>query len=307
MNELLFDAAGRLRSGWRAVIFFIAFSVLAFAMIGIAVVVIAQFPIPESASTPLRIAIPFAISTALALLIGWGCARLFERLPYRSLGAGFTRGWLTHFVVGCGVGAIAFVFALVATMVAGGIQISLNRTSTSGEITETLVSTLVVLAVGAASEETLFRGYILQTFLRSGHAQFAVAMTAFLFASVHFANPDFSGLSWLNTLIAGIWFAVAYVKTRDLWFPIGIHLAWNWLQGPIFGISVSGISGFASAPLFRAADTGPAWLTGGNYGIEGGLACTLALILSMVTIWFMPGIKADEEMIKLTSPTQPES
>ena len=307
MNDLLFDPIGRLRSGWRALIFFFTYGLLAFVLIGLAVVVIAQFPIAETTATPLRIAIPFVLSTALALLIGWACLRLFERLPYRALGASFTRRWFAHFWIGTALGTVAFLIALIAAMVAGGIHVSLNTTSTGGEITETLVSTLVVLAVGAASEEAFFRGYFLQTFLRSGYTQFAVALTAFVFASVHFANPDFSGLSWFNTLVAGIWFAVAYLKTRDLWFPIGIHLAWNWLQGPVFGISVSGISGFASAPLFRATDTGPAWLTGGNYGIEGGLACTVALIMSTAMIWYMPGVRADEELLKLTSVSRPGS
>ncbi|MFL6374616.1 MAG: CPBP family intramembrane glutamic endopeptidase [Pyrinomonadaceae bacterium] len=307
MNELLFDNSGRLRSGLRALIFFVAFAIVAFALIGLAVVAIAQLPIPETAAAPLRIAVPFAISAAIALLVGWACAWLFEKLPYRSLGASLTKGWLSHFIIGCAVGGLAFLLALIATMASGGIHISRNTVSSNNEITETLVSTFIVLAIGAASEETLFRGYILQTFLRSGHTQFAVALTAFLFASVHFANPDFSGLSWLNTLLAGIWFAVAYVKTRDLWFPIGIHLAWNWLQGPVFGISVSGITGFASAPLLRATDTGPEWLTGGNYGIEGGLACTLALVLSSIMIWYMPGIRADEEMLALTSLKRPGS
>lgn len=307
MNKFFFDSSGRLRSGWRAAVFFIAFSVLAFALIGLSVVLIAQFPVSETAAVPLRIAIPFVISTLLALLVGWGCAKFFEKLPFRSLGASFSRGWLAHLVLGMGVGVIAFLIALVTTMVAAGIHISLNGSSTGGEIAQTLVSTLVIFAVGAASEETLFRGYFLQTLLRSGHAQFAVAITAFLFASVHFANPDFSGLSWLNTLLAGVWFAIAYLKTRDLWFPFGIHLAWNWLQGPVFGISVSGIKDIASAPLFRATDTGPVWLTGGDYGIEGGLACTLALLISTVMIWYLPGVKADQEMIELTSVRRPAS
>jgi membrane protease YdiL (CAAX protease family) len=302
MNELFFDDQGRLRSGWRAVMFFIAYTILAFGLVGIAVIVIApQLGIPETGGTPSAIALPFAISATLALLVGWGCAKLFEKLPYRSLGAAFSGGWLVHLTIGLALGGLTFVIALVPTTVAGGIHLSVNRLSPAGAITGTLLTSLVVLAIGAASEETLFRGYMFQTLLRSGHTQFAVAMTAFLFASVHFANPDFDALSWLNTLIAGIWFAVAYLKTRDLWFPFGIHLAWNWLQGPVFGISVSGVTGFASAPLFRAADSGPAWLTGGNYGIEGGLACTLALIISIGMIWYLPGVKANPEMVELTS------
>jgi len=308
MNELFFDHEGRLRSGWRAVIFFIAYTLLAFALVGFVVLVIApRVGLAETATSPLAVAMPFAISAALALLVGWACSRLFEKLPYRSLGAGLTRGWLTHLVIGLVVGGIAFLIALFPTILAGGIHLSLNQLSPTSGIIETLLTTLLVLAVGAASEETLFRGYMFQTLLRSGHTQFAVGMTAFLFASVHFANPDFDPISWLNTLIAGIWFAVAYLKTRDLWFPFGIHLAWNWLQGPVFGISVSGISGFASAPLFRATDTGPAWLTGGNYGIEGGLASTFALLLSIAMIWYLPGIKPDPEMIELTSLKRPVS
>lgn len=145
------------------------------------------------------------------------------------------------------------------------------------------------------------RGYVLQTFFRSDLKGFGVMLTAFLFASGHMSNPNFAFFPWLNTLLAGIWFAVAYLKTRDLWFPFGIHLAWNWLQGPVFGISVSGISGFASDPLFRATDNGPAWLTGGSYGIEGGVACTLALLVSTAMIWLIPGLNPNEELLALTS------
>jgi hypothetical protein len=138
--------------------------------------------------------------------------------------------------------------------------------------------------------------------MRSDHLNLAVALTAFLFAAAHGGNPGVNGLAWANTLLAGIWFAVAYLKTRDLWLPFGIHLAWNWLQGPVFGISVSGITGFAADPLMRATDNGPAWLTGGEYGIEGGVACLVALAISTVVIWKMPGVQADPELVALTSP-----
>lgn len=303
MTRLLFDNSGRLRSGWRALLFFISFSLLAFALIGLTLVVMAQIPITESAAAPLRLAIPFAVSAIVALAVGGLCAKFFDRVPYRSLGASLTKGWFPHLLVGLALGGATFLIALLITVVAGGIKIDRNALSSSSDITATLVSTLVIFAVGAASEETLFRGYLLQTFLRSNHVKLGVALTAFLFASAHGANPGVNGLAWANTLLAGVWFAVAYLKTRDLWLPFGIHLAWNWLQGPVFGISVSGITGFASDPLLRATDNGPAWLTGGEYGIEGGLACLVALAISTVVIWKMPGVKADEELVALTSPS----
>ena len=134
----------------------------------------------------------------------------------------------------------------------------------------------------------LFRGYILQTFIRSDLALFGVLLTSTLFATVHNANPSATTLSWINTFIAGIWFAVAYLKTRDLWLPTGLHLAWNWTQGSIFGVEVSGLKEIVKAPLMRESDAGPAWLTGGDYGIEGGVVTTVALVVSTVAIWLVP-------------------
>jgi hypothetical protein len=76
---------------------------------------------------------------------------------------------------------------------------------------------------------------------------------------------------------------------------------WNWVQGSIFGVEVSGVTAITSAPLLKEIDSGPAWLTGEAYGIEGGVLCTIALILSTVAIYFMPWLKADEELVALTS------
>ena len=116
-----------------------------------------------------------------------------------------------------------------------------------------------------------------------------------MFAFAHNGNPDVNGLALLNTLLAGVWFASAYLKTRDLWFPLGVHFMWNWLQGPVFGINVSGIAEFSPNPILKATDAGPVWLTGGSYGIEGGLACTFAIILSTALIYFLPSPKPESE------------
>jgi membrane protease YdiL (CAAX protease family) len=155
---------------------------------------------------------------------------------------------------------------------------------------------MVIFAIGALSEETLFRGYLLQTFTRAKLIPVGIGLTSLLFAFAHNNNPGNNPLSWLNTLLAGVWFAAAYLKTRDLWFPLGIHLMWNWLQGPVFGINVSGIAEFSPDPILRATDAGPAWLTGGSYGIEGGVACTIALLISIAALQF--GWKFNAEIAK---------
>jgi len=140
----------------------------------------------------------------------------------------------------------------------------------------------------------------LQTFARANLAWLAIAGTALLFAIVHLGNPGANWVSTTNTALAGVWFGLAYLKTRDLWFPFGIHLMWNWAQGSVFGIEVSGLKGIASATLLKEIDRGPAWLTGENYGIEASIACTAAIIIAIALIHFLP-VKADEEMVALTS------
>lgn len=296
VQTIFFGKDNKLRSGWRATVFLFAFLLVASILIFLSINVIALLPFGEAATGQLPIIIPFAVSTVVALVFGWLCGKFFEKLPYQSLGASFTNGWLAHLAAGLAVGAITFLLAIIIVVASGSMSFCLNATSVSTAIATTLLTTLVIFTVGAASEETLFRGYLLQTFARSNLKWLGVAMTAMLFAFAHNQNPGANLLALGNTLLAGVWFAVAYFRTRDLWFPFGIHLAWNWLQGPVFGINVSGITGFAPDPLFRAADVGPAWLTGASYGIEGGVACTPALILSLTLIHYLPGFRANANL-----------
>ncbi len=97
----------------------------------------------------------------------------------------------------------------------------------------------------------------------------------------------------------------AYLRTRSRWFPVGGHFGWNWTMGALLGVPVSGITRLAPAPLLRAVDAGPTWLTGGHYGVEGGVACTLALIASTLFIWRTRLVSADPELKRLTDDENP--
>lgn len=288
MNHIFFNDEGQVRSGWRATIFLLTFVLLSAFFIFVSLTALALLPIGLSAESYLPLVVPFVISALTALFLGWLYGKLFERLPWTALGLSRHDKWLRNLGAGCAVGALTFLVALIAAIVSGGITLTVNHESTSSAIAMSLLSTLLIFAGGALSEETLFRGYPLQTFVRSNLIPMGVGVTSVLFAFAHNSNPDVSKLALLNTFLAGIWFAVAYLKTRDLWFPLGMHLMWNWLQGPVFGINVSGISDLNLDPVLRSMDIGPAWLTGGTYGIEGGGACTIAILISTVAIYFLP-------------------
>jgi membrane protease YdiL (CAAX protease family) len=303
MRSLFFNDNGRIRSGWRATVFLVSFVFLSVFFIFGSIVVLAQLPFGQSASGFLPLVVPFGISTVIAVLLGWLCGKYFEGLPFFALGITLRRGWLKHLAIGSLVGAVTLISTILIAIMSGGMSLAVNHESIPENITTGLISTFVIFAVGAASEETLFRGYALQTLFRAKLTPIGIGLTSLMFATAHNGNPDASILSWLNTLLAGVWFAAAYLKTLDLWFPLGIHLMWNWLQGPVFGINVSGIAEFSPDPVLRATDVGPAWLTGGGYGIEGGLACTIALIISLGIVYYMPGLKPAEEMLALSEPS----
>ena len=125
----------------------------------------------------------------------------------------------------------------------------------------------------AVFEEVLFRGILFRLLERGLGTWVALAVSALLFGFLHFANPGATLLSALAlALEAGVLLAASYVATRSLWLPIGLHTAWNFLEGPVYGAPVSGV-GLPS--LLEASFDGPWWLTGGAFGPEAGLPATL--------------------------------
>jgi membrane protease YdiL (CAAX protease family) len=304
LYTVFFNSFGRLRSGWRFLIFLLLFVFFAILFGAVAQTLLAMLPIGFGPQGLMFLLVNWGISLLLALGIGWICGKFLEGLPFRALGAAFTKYWLRNLCVGLAIGAVSLGVVIAAAMIFGGLRFHLNSDYGFSAILVTLGVSFAVFAVAAAFEEALFRGYILQTFSRAGLAWMAIIVTSLFFALAHLRNPGANWISSLNTAIAGVWFGMAYLKTRDLWLPFGMHFIWNWVQGSIFGIEVSGLKDILQATLLQEVDTGPAWLTGAGYGIEASLTCTIVLTVSTVFIYFAPFLKASEEMIELTSMEQ---
>lgn len=298
-ETIFLNESKRLRSGWRflifqlLMIFFGFFFEKAYDFLLIAT--------NYDGTGVLRFVAPNLILLFLAVSCGWLCGKFLEDLPFRALGAAFTKNWSKDLFFGLFIGAISIFLAVLIAAIFGGLRLEFNNSAAANAILQTLGISFAVFLLGAAAEEAYFRGYILQTFARANLAWMAIAFTSLFFAYAHFNNPNVSFFAKLNTAIAGIWFGAAYLKTRNLWFPFGIHFAWNWIQGAILGIPVSGITDIAAVPLFLETEKGAEIITGGSYGIEGGAACTIAIIFSIILIYFMPFLKPTEEMLALTS------
>lgn len=308
LHGIFFNKFGRLRSGWR--LGFYAFAFIAVVILLETFVRIA-YGIGQTFISPLPYAAYFAnmiyrvTLLAAGLATGYFCARILEGLPWRSLGLTLHQRWVRDLIVGTAIGFAALALAVGIATAAGGLRFSFVGSQMLLSTARSLVTSGVLLFVAALAEEAAFRGYPLQTLTRAGLMWLGVILTSVPFGFAHLWNPNVvPGVTFANTALAGVWLGIAYLKTRSLWFPLGVHWGWNWALGWLFGLPISG-GRLASNSLLKGEDVGPAWLTGGAYGIEGGVACTVALIVFTLFIWWTRLVAPTPELLKLTSEENP--
>ena len=302
MSDIFYNDAGRLRSVWRLAVFAVAFLAATSALFLVSEFALALL-LPRGTYKWLLVESGwgFVYQSAVlfipAALVGWGCGLVLEDLPWRALGWAPHRGWLRDTLAGLVVGGASVCLAALVGAAAGGCRFALPADFDAASLALTFVTSGFIFLLGAAAEEMLFRGYPLQTLLRSWPLWLALLPTSVPFALAHLYNPKVApGFTFANTVLAGAWLAVAYWRTRSLWFATAVHFAWNFVQGAVLGSPVSGITKIAPDPLLNFSDAGPDWIGGGAYGLEGGAACTLALVLSTLFIWRTRLLQATPEL-----------
>jgi membrane protease YdiL (CAAX protease family) len=139
----------------------------------------------------------------------------------------------------------------------------------------------VVFLPAVFHEELLFRGYPFQKLLQ-WNRPFAIFFVAFIFAALHIRNISVTSLGLLNIFLGGLLLGIAYERYGRLWFPIGLHLAWNLTIGPLFGHEVSGYEDFRSLLVERGG--GPDLLTGGEFGVEGSVLMTVVELAAVALL-----------------------
>ncbi|HUJ39222.1 MAG TPA: type II CAAX endopeptidase family protein [Candidatus Acidoferrales bacterium] len=217
---------------------------------------------------------------ALTLSAAFLCA--LEGSQFRALGLSFSPRWLLQSGVGFASGAA--VVSVTAALLSVSHAARLAPFASHSFSRFLFLSVFLLLA--AAFEELTFRGYALQRVADSVGPVLAALLSSVLFGWAHMANPQASLLSAFNTALAGGLLAVARLRSRALWMPIGLHFAWNLFLGPVFGLAVSGYSfgvGGRSVPA-----PGLAWYSGGAYGPEGGLALTFVVAAAILLLLRIP-------------------
>lgn len=290
MIKQVFYNAGerRVRSFWR---------VLLTGMLSFIGVLLCSIVIRLVIRRPLAVML---VGGPVALGLVLGCVtiggRFLDRRKLKDFGLRLERRWFTDLAFGLALGMM-LVTGIVAIEFAAGwsSQSTQAHRLFSDEPRSLELAALVVLflCVGIY-EELAFRGYMLKNLAEgwnwsvvgSKNAIFAAVLaTSLLFGIIHGINPHATAISISNTVLSGFLFSLGLLLTGELAIPIGFHITWNLSQSVVFGLPVSGVS--LGSGLLALQTTGPDWLTGGDYGQEGGLLCTLALFLGMLltVVW----------------------
>ncbi len=267
---------GRLRAGWRFVLGAVFFVAANYAG------AILAAPLRE-----IHAELFFRSFTTLLLLAGFsGMLYLLDRHRDRLLarmGLGLDGPWLRESVVGTALGAGMVTLAVVAIALLGNLTFqAIGRERPLGVLLWALALQLFVLAVAAMLEEVAFRGYPFQRLVEGAGPVWALIILNGLFGVVHLGNPHASFWGFLNTVAIGIVLGVAYLRTRALWLPWGIHFGWNAMLGVAFGLPVSGTLQFQTVVAGTAE--GPVWLTGGGYGIEASVTGAIVILIGLAGV-----------------------
>lgn len=187
---------------------------------------------------------------------------------------------------GTAIAALAMLGIFVVERALGGIRATPVPAWSLGE----LGSWFIGKAAVSLKEEFLMRGLLLSGLVLAlrGRRALAVLLAALAFGAIHMSNPGATPLSVFGNAVGGVIYCLAFLLAGSLWLPVGLHFAWNFVQGPVLGFPVSGM---AAGGLQHVHDLGPAWLTGGAYGPEAGLVGFLSrfVIIALMLLWLRSG------------------
>ncbi len=145
-----------------------------------------------------------------------------------------------------------------------------------------LITPIIWVPVMAAMEEFIFRGILFRIMEQTWGTYKALIISALIFGLLHLSNENANFVMFLSATSGGLMLCMAYVLTKNLWFPIVLHSGWNFVQ-IFWGTNVSGVDIFGT--FINAKIEGPEWLTGGSVGIEGSYLCVVLVVLVTLGIY----------------------
>ena len=204
--------------------------------------------------------------------------RKIEKRPIRTLGF-YREDFLSNFFKGFGIGLALFLLTLLGLVAFGQYRlesIHLNPYSISF-----VVFTIPFWILQGTAEEVVSRAWLLPQLVSRTNLKLAIVISSLFFTLLHMSNSGITPLSLVNLFLFGVTMALYLLKTDTVWGVAGIHGAWNFAQGNLFGILVSGQPSGTSLMTFLPQGNQD-WISGGSFGIEGSIMTSLVLLLLII-------------------------
>ena len=209
------------------------------------------------------------------LLLLWILMRFVDKEPFIKLGFSL-KGKINDIILGMSLGLLLMAVGYTILILLGEIKfIGFNY-----DLKNIILLFLLFIAVSIA-EETYVRGYVLKNLLKSFNPIISLIISSAIFSLLHFFNPNVNYIALTELFIAGILLGISYVYTKNLWFPIALHLSWNFFQ-VMFGFNVSGMDTY-SLIEFEIIENNN--INGGDFGFEGSYLSILFSLIMMYFLW----------------------
>ena len=220
--------------------------------------------------------------------------KLFEKKKISSMGITSIKKGYKELIVGLGLGAITMSIVAIGIVAIGDVKLvkPINKPNISIYLLYGLIQFIFVGFV----EEILSRGYIMSVLKQTRNKWIILIGPALIFAALHLGNNGIDVLSFINLFLVGVLFAYMFMKSKNIWMPIGYHITWNYFQGYIWGFKVSGTS---TNGLYQIENVTNNIINGGAFGPEGGIIVTIIICLTFGFVYWFYKDKSIDDFIEV--------
>ena len=267
------ETEGRLRAGWRIVLFFLGFAALANAIVFGVTALIGGKPAPGLGREFLLIG---SIALVMTVSLPFG-RRWLDKRGTRSLGLRWDSLAVKDLIFGYALSGLMASTVFGVLVWTDSLVVESFAWNDSGFVAPLLGYFFVYVLVGWW-EELFFRGYLWDNLKDGLGLGIAIVVSCVLYGVVHMVNPNANLLSGTIIVLFGFMRLYGLLSTRQLWLSMGMHMGWNFFQGTVFGFAASGYDAFH---LVQHTTSGPSWLTGGDFGPEASLVTIPVVLLAL--------------------------
>ena len=291
---ILKNKYSEVRSGWKIFLVFLLTYALSFTIslvigmvLGLAFLTLGDGTLPFESksiqnilSSDLGLMISTSLSNAIIILSCIVIWKIFEKKKVSGMGLTNLKEGYKEFISGLLFGTIAISVVAIILLLMGNVR--LVNSLSKPQLSVALLEGLILFIFVGFGEEILGRAYIMSVLKQTRNKWFVLIISSVIFAILHLGNNGISILAFINLFLVGLLFGYMFMKSKNIWMPIGYHITWNYFQGYIWGFQVSGIT---TSGLYKIENINNNIINGGLFGPEGGLIVTIVTCIAFYIVY----------------------